>query len=34
MRIPEYVELEFMMQFYEMYFPDNWNDNKLPKNSF
>ncbi len=34
MTIPEYVELEFMMPFYEMYFPDTWNDNKLPKNPF
>jgi hypothetical protein len=31
MTIAEYVELEFMMTFYEMYFPDTWNDNKLPK---
>jgi hypothetical protein len=31
---PEYVELEFAMPFYEMYFPDTWNDNKLPKNPF
>jgi hypothetical protein len=34
MPIPEYVELEFMMPFYEMYFPDTWNDNNLPKNPF
>jgi hypothetical protein len=31
---PEYVELEFAMPFYEMYFPDTWNDNKLAQNPF
>jgi hypothetical protein len=30
----EYVELEFSMPFYEMYFPDTWNDSNLPKNPF
>lgn len=34
MNIPDYVELEFAMPFYEMYFPDTWNDNKLSKNPF
>jgi hypothetical protein len=34
MIIPEFVELEFCMPFYEMYYPDFWNDNKLPKNPF
>jgi hypothetical protein len=31
---PEYVELEFSMPFYEMYFSDTWNDGNLPKNPF
>jgi hypothetical protein len=30
----EYVELKFMMPFYEMYFPDTWNDNQLARNPF
>jgi hypothetical protein len=34
MNIPEYVEMEFAMPFYEFYFPDTWNDNKLSKKPF
>lgn len=34
MTIPEYVELQFMLPFYEMYFPDTWNDNNLKRNPF
>lgn len=31
---PEYLEIEFAMPFYELYFPDLYNDNNLPKNPF
>jgi hypothetical protein len=34
MNIPEYVEMEFAMPFYEFYFEDTWNDKALPKNPF
>jgi len=34
LELPEFVELEFALPFYEMYFPDTYNDNKLPKNPF
>ena len=28
------MEMEFAMPFYELYFPDTWNDNNLSKNPF
>lgn len=31
---PQFVEIEFSMPFYEMYFPDTWNDNNLVRNPF
>lgn len=34
MNIPEYVEMVFAMPFYEFYYPDTWNGNKLSKNPF
>lgn len=34
MQKPEYLEIEFAMPFYELYYPDLYNDNKLPKNPF
>lgn len=34
MNKPEYLEIEFAMPFYELFYPDLYNDNKLPKNPF
>ena len=34
MKKPDYLEIEFAMPFYELYYPDLYNDNKLQKNPF
>ncbi len=34
MKKPEFLEIEFAMPFYELYYLDLYNDNKLPKNPF
>jgi hypothetical protein len=32
MNIPEYIEMEFAIPFYEFYFDANWGENNIPKN--
>lgn len=34
MEKPEFVEYSFVMPFYEMYFPDIWNESECPRNAF
>lgn len=34
MNKPDFLEIEFAMPFYELYYPDLYNDLKLPKNPF